>query len=124
MKNRLQLLCGKFYIPQLIAESGQKVETCRRLLAGRLDKSDRKLVLWITVIRSLITEKHSVGRSICGLRLAQEMRLNCIMMNRAGIPLQMKELTRDACSVLLQQETAGTIPLPIPKGHLGDDAIR
>ena len=76
MKNRLQLLCGKFYIPQLIAESGQKVETCRRLLAGRLDKSDRKLVLWITVTQSLVTKKRSVGRSICGLRLAQEMRTN------------------------------------------------
>ena len=56
----LRLLYDKFYTPMPMVESEQEVETCHRQLIERLDKPERKLVLWVIDVQKVM-----IGGTLC-----------------------------------------------------------
>ena len=70
MNDTLKQLYNRFYTPLPMAESEQEIETCHQQLIERLEKPERKLVLWIVDAQNLIAEERSMHSFLCGFQLA------------------------------------------------------
>ncbi len=90
MNETLRLLYDKFYTPLPMVESEREVETCHRQLIERLDKPERRLILWIIDAQNLMIEERSIDSFVCGFRLAWEManELNHDKENRHPLPAE------------------------------------
>ncbi|HIX91171.1 MAG TPA: hypothetical protein H9845_09850 [Candidatus Agathobaculum pullicola] len=96
MNDTLNQLYNRFYTPLSTAEPEQEIEDCHRQLIERLEKPERKLVLWIMDAQNLITEERSLDSFLCGFKLAWELayELNHFEMDRHPFPEE--ETERDA----------------------------
>lgn len=74
MNELLRALYDQFYEPYKDGELEDEADACHKALIQVLDKEERRLVLRIIDIQSLLAEQKSIDSFIAGFRLAWRMR--------------------------------------------------
>ena len=73
MKTLLKDLYDCFYAPPEFSEQKQEVEECHQTLIKVLGKPERRLVLRIMDVQSLMAEERSIDSFISGFELAWQL---------------------------------------------------
>ena len=75
MKTLLKVLYDCFYAPPEFSEQKQEVEECHQTLIKVLEKPERRLVLRIMDVQSLMAEERSMDSFISGFELAWQLSM-------------------------------------------------
>ena len=125
MNETLKLLYDRFYIPLPMVESEQEVETCHRQLIERLDKPERKLVLYeIMKTFNLVAETVGASEAIIGIKKSYVQTVKALQQHIEEFPRirihLLEEVYPMGDEVVLIYEATGRVVrpggLPIEQG--------